>query len=432
MYNHSTILGCLRGLIGFESSYYSEHPTLDADLQASTSGVLVGPGLHPLFTYENILAVAEQFSSVNVRVAQDAVSYPKGSIVKETTDIWQAKVDSVGKPSSTPANWNKTNLLSAYLRRLYDTSSLNLFRRMFTQKKVNEVAKTLLADISLYSGIGNISNRITKNGRFVGFKITIRHHDTAAVLSYIGVQVDQAQSDLKVFLYHSSSDVPVQTFTLDHTRAVQFQWHKLDAVQILSYMDDNIYPGGSWYLGYYENQWLGDAIRKDISFNGKYNCGTCSEAIVNARMYDKWSTYLSIQPFYVNSSGIDPITFKLWDETNEILLNDYTWGLNLQMSIRCDVSNWICKNSTILTDAISKQITVDLLSEMAFSLRDNQKKEKIAGLAAIALDNQEHGQQGEAQRLQDAIDAVSFDFSGMNSVCLPCNTHGYQLRSVWK
>lgn len=98
MYNHLTILSCIRGLVGFESSYYSEHPTLDADLQASTSGVLVGPGLHPLFTYENILAVAEQFSSVNVRVAQDAVSYPKGSIVKETTDIWQAKVDSVGKP----------------------------------------------------------------------------------------------------------------------------------------------------------------------------------------------------------------------------------------------------------------------------------------------------------------------------------------------
>lgn len=430
MYNHTVITDCLQGLVGFESSYYSEHPTVDEDLRSSASGVYIGPGMHPLLTYENILAVAEHFSQINVRVYVPDVMYKKGEIVKAGADIYQAEKDTELSPLDT-SWWVKTNLYSAFLRRVYSNSIAKLIGAMFTEKKMNEAAKTLLSDVALFAGVGNINNRITKENRVVGFKITIRNSDTAAILSHIGIQVDQVQNDVKVYLYHSSSNVPVKIWTFNQTKAVQFQWQKLPAAEILSYMDDNIYPGGSWYICYYENQWTGDAIRKDISFSGNYACGTCSEVIVNRNMYGKWSPFVGIQPFYVNSASIDSVTFKLWDETKEILVEDYNWGLNLQMSIQCDVSSWICKNSTVLTDALAKQITVDLLNEMAYSLRDNHKKEKIAGLAAVALDNQENGMEGEAKKLRNAIKALSFDFSGMNSVCLPCNNEGYQLKSVW-
>lgn len=433
MYNNTKIIECLAGLVGFEPSYYSEHPPVDADLLGSSSGIRVGPALHPLLVPENVFAIAEQFSKVNVRVFDPAITYVKGEIVKEGSDVYYSRVDNnVGNtPSTSVDQWQKTNLYSAYLRKLYNASCLKLLSRMFTDKKMQGVAKTLLADLNLYEGTGNINTFITKQSRVVGYKIRIRNADTAAIINYIGMQVNQAQSPLTLYLYHSSSDAAIDTIELQHTRVIQFQWHKLPTAKILSFLDDNVNAGGSWYLVYYEDQLTGDAIKKDVSFSGQNTCGTCSENVINARRYADWSKYVSIQPFYVPASYADNITHKLWDETKEIYVDDYNWGINLQISVQCDVTSWFCQNRDVMTSALVQQLTVDLLQEMTYSLRDNQKRERVAGLAAVALDNQENGQYGEAKKLEKTIEALSFDFSGMNSVCLPCGTKGVKLKSVW-
>jgi hypothetical protein len=87
------------------------------------------------------------------------------------------------------------------------------------------------------------------------------------------------------------------------------------------------------------------------------------------------------------------------------------------MTVQCDVSSLICKSKNILTDVLARQITVDLLQEMTYSLRDNQQKQKVAQLAAVALDNQENGQYGEAKKLNKAVQALSFDLSQISDVC---------------
>jgi hypothetical protein len=321
--------------------------------------------------------------------------------------------------------------MSAYFRRLYDGAALKLLNQLFTEKKVNEVAKSIHANINLFEGVGSIDKRIVKQGRLVGLKLQILNPDTVAMLNYIGMQVDEIQNPLTMYLYHSSSDVAVKTFTLNHTKAVQFQWHKITQ-EVLAYLNDQINAGGHYYLCYYEDELTGSAIRKDISWLGKNNCGNCSEAIVNSQLWNKWGKYIRIQPFYINSADIKPDK-KLWDEERELYVDDTNWGMNVQMSIQCDVTNWMCHNSNLFTDALAKQLTVDILNEMAFSMRDNQKKEKLAGLAAVALDNQENGQYGEAKKLAMAIKAISFDFSDLSPACLPCNNAARNPRrtSVW-
>ncbi len=86
MYNHAGIQQCLRGLIGFESSYNTETPAIDADLLASSSGVFVN-NLHPLLSYENILNIAEQFSEITVTVYTAAATYKVGYVVKVGADV---------------------------------------------------------------------------------------------------------------------------------------------------------------------------------------------------------------------------------------------------------------------------------------------------------------------------------------------------------
>jgi hypothetical protein len=433
MYTHSIILPCLRGLIGFERSYNSNYPDVDTDLQESASGVYVNSGLHPLFTYDNIWAIAEQFGKVDVKAWDDAVTYRTNDIVKEGTDIYQSvqNANLNQTPSASPDYWRPTNLMSAYFRRLYDGSVLKLLNRLFIDKKVNEVAKSLHANINLFEGVGSIDKRIQKQNRLVGLRISILNPDTVAMLNYIGMQVDTVQNPLNIYLYHSSSDVAVKTFALNQTKSVQFQWHKITQ-EVLAYLNDTINAGGHYYLCYYEDELTGSAIRKDISWLGKNNCGYCSEAIANRQLWNKWSKYISIQPFYINSADIKEDK-KLWDEERELYVDDTNWGMNIQMSIQCDVTNWMCQNSNVFIDALGKQITVDLLNEMAFSMRSNQAKEKLAGLAAVALDNQENGQYGEAKNLAMAIKAISFDFSNLSAACLPCNNAPKMPRrtSVW-
>jgi hypothetical protein len=433
MYNHSLILPCLRGLIGFERSYNADYSDLDDDLQASASGVYVNNGLHPLFTYDNITAIAEQFSKVTVKAWSNTATYKTGDISKDGADIYQSlqNTNLNHQPSASATFWKKTTLMSAYFRRLYDGAVLKLLNQLFTEKKINEVAKSIHANINLFEGVGSIDKRIVKNSRLVGLRLKVLNPDTVAMLNYIGMQVDAIQNPLTIYLYHSSSDIAVKTFTLNQTKAVQFQWHKITQ-EVLAFLNDQINAGGHYYLCYYEDDLTGSAIRKDISWVGKSNCGNCSEAIINSQLWNKWGKFIQIQPFYINSADIKPDK-KLWDEEREIYLDDTNWGLNMQMSIQCDVTNFMCNNSNLFTDAMAKQLTVDILNEMAYSMRDNQKKEKLAGLAAVALDNQENGQYGEAKKLALAIKAISFDFSDLSAACLPCNNAAMNPRrtSVW-
>jgi hypothetical protein len=433
MYNHSTIVDCLAGLIGFEPGYSADIATLDEDLTTSESGVYLDSTAHPLLTYENLLAVAEHFERTNVRAHSTTATYKKGDVVKTGTTLYRSlQAANTNNAVSDTDWWEPTNLLSNYLRKLYNGASSKLISRLFVEKKWNEAAKTLLGAVNLYEGVGNISGRITKTGRLVGLKITLLNEDTHALLTHIGLQVDEVQNPLNIYLYHSSSNVPVKTFTLNHTRAVQFQWHSI-TTEILSFLSESVNAGGAYYICYYEDELTGSAIKKDISFTGKTTCNTCTGAAANKSLYQKWSKFVSIQPFYLNSDDIDLAGKSLWDEEKELYVDDNTFGINLQLQVMCDVSRIICAGKSVITEALRRQVVVDFLNEAKFSLRDNQMKVKLSGLAAAALDNEENGEPGEHRKLEQAIKALSFDFSNISSFCLPCagKNKNTRMGSVW-
>jgi hypothetical protein len=292
---------------------------------------------------------------------------------------------------------------------------------------MNEASKQLLGNMMLFEGHGNISGRITKQSRFVGLKLILKHPDTIAILSKIGLQLDTIQSDLPVYLWHSSHNTPVATFTLDHTKSITFQWHTVTQ-EILAFVDDEVNAGGAYYIGYYEDDLTGQAIRKEVTWDG-HGCATCTEAVVNRQYYSKWGKFVQVQPFYVNTFT----ALEMWDEDQEFYVAETNWGINLQLAIQCDAARMICAHANAMADVLSKQLTVDLMQEMAFSQRDNQLKQKVGQLAAVALDNQENGQYGAIKLLDRAVEAMDFDFSDMSPVCNPCQDGKYAARktSVW-
>jgi hypothetical protein len=428
MFNNEKAITCLKGLVGFEQPYVTEIPDLDADLTTSASGIIVGSAYMPLLSYENITACAHNFAQALVKPWVSTVAYRKNAVVKVGSDIYYALQTGTNQnPTASGSEyWAKTTLLSAYLRRMYESSSVKLVTALGNHKKLKEAGKQLLGTVMMYEGQGNIYKRLQRSSRFVGLRLTLREPDTVAQLTKLGLQLHAPQADFKVYLFHSSSTDPIRVWTLNHTKTFTFQWHVITQ-ETLSFLGTETAPGGHYYIGYDEDEATVDAVDKDIFWDGR-GCGSCTEAVVNRQWYGKWGKFMTVQPFYVTG-----FTGQLWDEESEVYVEGRTWGLNFQMSVQCDLTTLMCSNTVAFADALSKQITVDLLNDMAFSMRDNQLKNRAAQMAAVALDNQENGQSGWMRMLNKSIESLDFDFSNLSGMCNPCAQGRNQARkvSVW-
>ncbi len=195
----------------------------------------------------------------------------------------------------------------------------------------------------------------------------------------------------------------------------------------MKYLDDNYGVGGSFYIGYYENGLVGQAINKGYDFATIPSCRQCNN---DYRYWSSWSNYCKIQPFEVQASdlaGIDPYDptdpqpAKLWDITRNLYFLVKNYGLNLDLTLKCDVTDFLCREKSLFADCLAKQVAVDILNLIAYSTRNNVLAKQTRDLAIFELGNKENNTPGAAKRLEMSLKALSFDLSDLNEACLPLN-----------
>lgn len=412
MYNPLLIESGLATLVGFRNHNHKDYDVYK-HIGVSDSGLYIDNTSHPLITVENIHACAEMFVNIDVRQYQTG-TYEKDALVRDSDKIYQSLTDGNNTALTDTSKWKETNLLSYYLENVRKNAALKLIGEVISKLKLYEVAKTLLTDTQLYKGVGNSSQKVTKYGRFVGFKITPKHKDVSISLKWAGLQVDTLNPAFKLYVYHTSQDAPLKVFDLNINKVIDFTWKPVD----VSLLGDGVF-----YIGYYENELTGQAIWKDHSFNG--SCSSCNN--IETHLFSQWSKFIEVQPFYVDNIWLNGT--DLFNTEKAIDVNNTNYGLNLKFSVNCDVTGQILDNKMLFADALRKQITHDLVESMAYSLRDNQKKVRVSELAFAALDNTETKAKGLKSQLEDAIKAIQFDISGMSSVCMPCNQKSVTITS---
>jgi len=431
MYRHDKILTCFTGLIGFSDDYDVEVPEIDADLNESSSGRYVNE-LHELLTYENILLTASNFVKIQVKEWDSAKNYKLNAVVKDGVKVWRAIRANNNIQPVEGDDWSETNLFSAYLRTKYNSAVINLVDKLFTEKKLNEQARTLLDDQTLFVGHGAVQDAISNSGAFRGLKIAVKNPDTSIVLRWLGLQLTGAQADFKVYIYHSSRATPIKVINFAHGSLVTYQWHKIEET-LLSYLDLSLdqSAAGYFYIGYYEADLTGgiQVISKQIDFTGHYDCGTCSDAIENSRRYNSWSNLFSVQSFYVRAEDLDLVDHTLWPSSKERNEDMMTPGLNAQFAVECDLSDVLCRNTRIFTDALAQQLKVDFLKTMLFTSRNNNQHEKLSRLSALALGDEQNP--GELDELDKTRKAVSIDLNGLSKICSKCVSGKFKAKSVW-
>jgi len=373
MFNPTTIQNCMTSLIGWRNDANTSVPQItNTALLTSNSGLYYND-FHPLLLIENI-----------------ANTLPEDKTIDN------------------------------YLTEKVNSGINKALTKVVLEKKLNESTKTLLNSSKLFDGIGRFQDTVISNGRFVGVELEIfPSYGAKVIIDKIGLQFTQTQTNLPIYIFHTSQINPIKTVTATTTKASSLEWLTLSESIDLSYLSDTYDSGGMFYIGYFQDNISGQAIKKDFNFiDGP--CNTCRGGANAMKVWNERLNFVRIVPVEVANGSLNGT--QMFDYTKRKYNATNNFGLNFGVTVQCDISQYLCEQKLILTDLIGKQIAVDILNDMKHSTRLNRIANVSQNMIIRDLEgDRETFEPGLAKRLSDSVKAVDFDFSKIDSPCLPCN-----------
>lgn len=331
--------------------------------------------------------------------------------------------------------WAETNPFSEWLESKTKASIQKAISRFCNEKAVQGTYKTLCENRTLFDGTGRIVDAVKNKDNLVGFEIIpVRTKGVTTKINKIGLQFTEP-GEYTLYLMHSSMDMPVETIKLTKTRKNSMEWFTLNDVY-LPYQGSDNDAGGSWYLCYAQELLPkgSQAIRKNKDWS-KGPCGSCSRNELIA--WQAWSKYIEIHPFYVNGELTTFMDDKpyMWDVENNQYTYDNNYGINLEITVSCDITDFIIEQRALFQDIIANQVAVDMLREFAYNANVRTNRHSINAsrpdiLYEIDGDSSSMKKSGLSHQLDMALDAIKISTSGIDRICLPCKNNGIKYRTV--
>lgn len=413
MFDPATIKEEFIGLAGLRQNDNPAFETLSPSLIYNGDNVLIN---HALMSIENIDMTARNYGKYQFTGYQALTDYVVGDRVTYLNVNYECIQDGTGQtPSTSPLYWKVLKLLDLFLQDLFASAAEDVVNEVMNRKKIAAQTKTLLSSLRFMNGVGNMTDLIVKEGNLVGVQVKLLYNNNIlAILERIGLQLSQAQDDVTIYIYHSSQLEPVETLTLNHTKTSSFQWHEVK--KKLNYLTDDQDAGGVFFIMYDEDELDGQAIRKNHNFNAA-PCGYCN--MDDVRAYNLYSKYIYMSSCKVKAADRNGI--NLWDLTKTIYTPDTNWGMNFEMTMRCDITKTLVQQKDVFAYAYRDMVTKKLLEIMANTTRQNGAQTKLDVLARNELQASYAGGMGFMKQLEDQLKAVNFEFSELDSTCMPCN-----------
>lgn len=424
MFDIQSVKDCFDGFMGWQSSQDPCKKPLSDEVTQSDSGQTFNE-YHPLLTPDNIESIAINPNKFIINLWDIGTAYPIDATIYWNVSGFKTYYKSLSasntgnQPDTSPLEWEEVPYLSNWYTKKTRESINKFFNALAVKKKLAQKTKTVLDSFKLFKNEGRIGDLITKSNRFVGFYIQTKQTENISILiKQMGLQLSAIQPNITLYLYHSSQVDAIATVSFTTTRAGSFQW--FDSSLMLDYVSDD-YDTGAFYLGYYEEDLVGQAINKQLNWDNP--CTGCQGWKISD--YQSFSQFMSMSPIYVSENDLS-ISRELFDINDVKYTNNTNFGINLSLTIKCDWTSFICGNKTVFTNALGAQVANDFLNEMLFSTRDNDLREKInaaiQGNEAIS---------GTMKTLEKEIDAIDFDMSDLGTPCMPCaNQKGLRVQTV--
>lgn len=414
-------------LVGWKQSYDLSDIMLSSNITQTESGMYFQQ-IHPLLTLDNLRSIAPDFQNFNWQVHDANKVYKSGEVVRVDDSLYKAIQDVPAETDILDSEyWTETNPFSEWLEEKTKASIAKLVNKFINMKLADKATKSLIENKILFDGTGRLTNKIENRNRLVGFEIdTVRSKGVTVKIDKIGLQMTKPGS-YTLYIFHSSNPEPIYTLTFEKTKANSLEWFKPKDDILLPYESANTDAGGSWYLVYKQSELPenAQAVYKDRDWSTG-PCKACSRSEFLA--YQAWSRYIEVHPFYISED----------EEFDPEIMNftyDKNYGINLEVSAYCDLTDFIIKQRAMFQDVLSKQVAIDFLREFAYNpnVRTNRHSinaSKLDILTELDGDANSMRQSGLSYELDIALKALSISTQGLDRVCLPCVNNGIKYRSI--
>lgn len=423
-------------LIGWRQSYDTNDGVISEALTQSESG-LYYQDAHPLLTLQNLQSIAPDFSNISYPTHSTEETYAKGVVVTDSNKHYKSlKAVPENIQITDTEYWIETNPFSEWLETKTKACITKAISCYVNEKVAKGTYKTLCEKKTLFDGTGRIYDTIKNKNNLVGFEIVpIRAKGVTTKINRIGLQFSEP-GDYTILVMHSSLMEPYYQETFTKRVGNNIEWFTPSEELYLPYETDEIDAGGSWYICYVQSQLPtgSQAIRKSRDWS-KGPCNECSRH--EYETWRIWSKYIEVHPFYVNEELVPVVDeqVQLWDVENNLYDYSTNYGLNLDITVACDMTDFIIEQRQMFTDYLSKSLAIDFLREFAYNPNVRTNRHSINAsrpdiLYEIDGDSSSMKKSGLSYQLELASKAIQVSTEGIDRVCLPCVNHGIKYRAV--
>lgn len=400
----------------------------------SESGLIYNDA-HPLMTLQNIKSAMPEDFILNYPEYSDTADYVRGDKVRIGKVVYYALVDGPSAPTDENSGWAVFPYLYDYLSRLTQKGVTQLMQRFTADKKIAGESKSLLERMTFFDGAGRLSAILENRSQLVGFEIVpVRSMGVTTKIERIGFQGMGGVGTIRMYIYHTSQVEPMYVMDFNYTKTNGgFQWFSPEDPVYLPYISDGNDSGGAWLLCYNQDDLPQGLEAINISKDWSRDpCGTCN--IGSLQAWRELTKYLQISPFCYNA----PTTFAEFPEIPDVEMLKYTntqnYGLNVEISVGCDLTDFIISQRLLFADVLQKQVAYNTLRTMAMNpdVRVNRNQSNVSRMDILyELDGNTQGRKtGLGAELDKAYKAIEIDTKGIDRICLSCNNMGVKYRTV--
>lgn len=425
-------------VVGWQQDYNPQNQIDDA-LTQSESGLMF-QGAHPLCTLANVRAIMPDDYLYKYPDWNNATGYATGAKVKHANVVWKAKTANAGsEPADGNDDWEPFNMVSDFVRQLTINGINTAVQHFIEIKQLQQETRNLLERRTFFDGAARLAATIDPSGKICGFEIVpVRSMGVTTKIERIGLQMVGGTGTVRLYLFHSSQIAPMQVVDLNFTNTNGgFQWFTPATPIYLPYIPgtdgDGNDSGGAWFLCYNQNELPAGMQALNVSKDWSVEpCQTCLGGSIES--WRQMTKYLQISPFAIHA----PLDFHDYPEMFDIGQLSYTntmnYGMNVEISVGCDLTDFIISQRSIFATVIQKQVAANVLRTIAMNpdVRVNRNQVNVTRDELLyELDGAPTGRaSGLGYELKQAYAALSIDTRGLDRICLQCNNHGVKYRTV--
>lgn len=434
MYRLKEIQDKLLNVVGWQQAY-NPAKAINTDLTQTESGLFF-QGAHPLLTLDNIEAILPEEYLYQYPAYVAGTPYMTSDKVLFNGKVFISKINNnLIEPSESAPEWKLYNFLSDYLEQETRNGIATMLQKFIADKTIAKATKTLLERQTFFEGSGRLAATIDNKGKICGFEIDlVRSMGVTAKIERIGLQFTGGTGTVRIYVFNSNMIEAFKVIDLEYTvENGGFQWFNIEELY-LSYISETTNSGGSWYICYNQND-LPEGMEA-ITVSKDWNREPCSGCnIGNVHAWRELVKYLNISPFTFDAPT-DFIDFpERWNLSKNIYTNTFNYGMNVEVSVGCDLTDFITSQRGIFANVIQKQVAANLLRTMALNpdVRVNRNQSNVSRMDMLyEIDGNTNSYRpgGLGHELKKFYEALNIDTIGLDRVCLACATKGVRYRTT--